>query len=64
MPMVYNPKTGKKKSLNITRSRSAKKAALKRHKPISMMTRKKISKSLRKANKTGKTRFGIRVRRH
>lgn len=59
MPMVVNPRTGKKHQLSITRSRSAKKAATKRKgKHLSSSTRIKISKSVTKARKTNRTKFG------
>lgn len=64
MPMVYNARTGKYKQLSISRSRSAKKAALKRkNKPIKAATRMKISKTMLKNRTDHKNRFGIKIRR-
>lgn len=64
MPMIYNARTGKYKPLSVSRSRAAKKAAVKRkNKPIKAATRMKISKTLLKNRNDHKNRFGIKVRR-
>lgn len=64
MPMVYNARTGKFKPLSVSRSRVAKKAALKRkNKPLKAATRMKISKTMLKNRTDKRNRFGVKIRR-
>jgi hypothetical protein len=62
--MTYDKKTGRKRRVNLKRSRAAKKAARKRrHKRLKPSTRKKISKAIRVTLRRHRTKSGRRVLR-
>lgn len=59
---TIDKKTGRRRAVNQTKSRTAKAAARKRtKKPMSAATKAKIAKAVRKAHRTGKTKAGRKV---
>jgi hypothetical protein len=59
---VYDKKTGRKRRIDIKRSRAAKKGARKRRgKHLKAATKLKISKSNRRARKTRRTKAGRKL---
>lgn len=63
MPTVYDRRTGKMRQKNMKRSRIMKMAA-KRHrrKKVPLATKRKISKSLVRARRMNRSKFGKRTR--
>lgn len=60
--MIRDKKTGRKRKVDPTKSKIAKRAAMKRKgKPLKAATRLKIRKALKKVAKTGRTSSGRRA---
>jgi len=62
--MVYNRKTGKFRRKNLKKSRIMKRVGLKRrNKRMKAATKMKIKRAVMKTARTGRTKFGRKVRK-